>query len=128
MPQSQYNNPARRDGNGGIFFPRAGVQLNMSQYNNPARRDGNHDTNAMRNIAFISHNTTIPLVGMETYLLRTRFYRMERWSQYNNPARRDGNLQLLLGLGASQQRPSQYNNPARRDGNVDLHHANPRRA
>ena len=115
---SQYNNPARRDGNRLVGDPLLDGGTRLSQYNNPARRDGNFGrpsagpdsqtlvtiqqsrSSGWKHILMSgaeltwspSHNTTIPLVGMETWAgPRPLPKHAISTSQYNNPARRDGN-------------------------------------
>ena len=139
---SQYNNPARRDGNDGPtscvidanlqvtiqqsrssgWKPRVSscsISLSLwSQYNNPARRDGNYQAEQNDGTHYeICHNTTIPLVGMETRLFRCTH--QNRTCVTIQQSRSSGWKPGSRGNGSAHSRGgwSQYNNPARRDGN-----------
>ena len=90
----------------------------QSQYNNPARRDGNTHFPLSSIVALSGHNTTIPLVGMEIVGLPAHAGKVNtqvtiqqsRSSGWKSTTERRKTV-------FSDISESQYNNPARRDGN-----------
>ena len=117
MWQSQYNNPARRDGNSSLPVPST-ISPSFTRHNTTIPLVG-METRTRVSIAPSNHgtrhNTTIPLVGMEIHLLP---HEPLRPPQRHNTTIPLVGMETMLKINSSHIRiASQYNNPARRDGN-----------